>query len=167
MKIFVVGMPGSGKSYWGKIWAHRLQLPFFDLDSEIEKTCGNSVSAIFNEEGEEFFRTIENQTITKISSTNNFLMACGGGTPCFYNQMDFMNKNGITVFINPSLDEISNNLLKSTNERPLLNNEESLPFQLKKILEERLPFYQLAQFTINSPQLNEDALLNILNLTAN
>jgi shikimate kinase len=158
MKIFVVGMPGSGKTHWGKIWANRLQLTFLDLDLEIEQRTQKSIAEIFAEQGEEGFRFVENQILTQICSSNNFLLACGGGTPCFYNQMDLMNENGITVFLHSTPNELADRLKQNLESRPLLNADDSLPEQLNKLLDQRLPVYHDAQFTINSTQLHEDAL---------
>jgi shikimate kinase len=167
MKIFVVGMPGSGKTHWGKIWANRLQLTFFDLDLEIEKRTQKSIATIFTEIGEEGFRYIENQILTELCSSNNFLLACGGGTPCFYNQMDLMNENGATVYINSTPAELVARLEQNLDSRPLLQEAELLNEQIIKMLEQRLPTYQRAQFTILSSHLHEDALKIIFNKSIN
>jgi shikimate kinase len=114
---------GSGKSYWGRKLSEKLRLPFFDLDEQIESSEGKTISQIFAEEGEEYFRLIEKDTLHIISeSHDSFIMATGGGTPCYFNNIDFMNKSGTAVWINTPIDLLHERLLKEKTQRPLIKN---------------------------------------------
>src|SRR5579859_2734142 len=100
MKIFLIGLPGSGKTTMGKSLADALRLPFADLDVEIEKSEGLTVPQIFEKRGEDYFRAAESELLKKFtSSSGHFVMAAGGGAPCFNRNMTAMNQSGITVFL--------------------------------------------------------------------
>lgn len=91
MKLFIIGFMGCGKSHYGKILGEKLGLPFFDLDEKIEEQEGKSITEIFAREGEEYFRLVEKDVLHLITESHeNFVMACGGGTPCFYNNIDYL-----------------------------------------------------------------------------
>src|SRR5271169_1108903 len=93
MKIYFIGFMGTGKTYSGKQLSQKLNIPFFDLDEEIVKHDGKSINEIFTENGEEYFRLLEKDVLHIITEYNeSFIMACGGGTPCYYNNIDFINK---------------------------------------------------------------------------
>ncbi len=93
MRIILIGFMGSGKTHWGKQVAHRLQLPFFDLDEELVKAEGKSVTDIFAVAGEEYFRLKEKETMEKlVDDHESLVLSCGGGTPCFFNNIDYMKK---------------------------------------------------------------------------
>ncbi|HEX2683637.1 MAG TPA: shikimate kinase, partial [Ferruginibacter sp.] len=98
-KIFLVGFMGSGKTYWGRIWAQAYQLAFYDLDEVIEQDQGKTVAEIFKTYGEDRFRQIEAGTLRSFSEKNNCIVACGGGTPCFHDNMQWMNEQGTTVYL--------------------------------------------------------------------
>src|SRR5438045_9759132 len=105
MKIYFIGFMGCGKTHWGKAVSEKLRLPFFDLDDEIVKSEGKTVNELFSEMGEEYFRMTERDLLHKITLENaSFVMATGGGTPCFFNNIDYLNKNGLTGWINCSVD---------------------------------------------------------------
>jgi len=93
MKIFLIGFMGCGKTYWGQKLSRKLQLPFFDLDAQIEEKEEKSIDAIFNQEGEEYFRLVEKDVLYLLTESHeSFVMAAGGGTPCFYNNIAYMQK---------------------------------------------------------------------------
>ncbi len=152
MKIYITGMPGSGKSTFGKKAAAVLQLKFIDLDKEIVAFEQSSISEIFDNKGEDYFREIESSLLKTISEKNeNFLMATGGGAPCFFDNMEFMNRQGITFFIDAGIDHLLERISwKGINKRPLLKKigEDNLEEGLRKKLEERYPFYSQAQITL-------------------
>src|SRR5205814_10035442 len=123
MKIFFVGFMGSGKTHWGNQLSEKLRLPFFDLDEQVTSHEGKSIPEIFSDNGEEYFRLLEKDILHIITESHeNFVMACGGGTPCFYNNIDYMNQSGTTIWINTSIDVLFQRLLKEKPVRPLIKN---------------------------------------------
>lgn len=158
MKLYLIGLPGSGKSFLGKQLADELNLPFIDLDEVIERGAGISVSKIFSDQGEEHFRKLEAQMLRRQSETPEFVMACGGGTPCFHNNVQFMNETGQCIFLNVPVTEIVTRLnATERNSRPLLADTENalLEEKLTQLFEQRKPFYEQAAVTINKPTLEE------------
>src|SRR6185503_20434689 len=100
MKIFLLGLPGSGKTTLGKELSNALRLPFVDLDSEIERLEGKKISEIFAANGEEYFRNLESSELRKrCTSKGEFVMATGGGTPCFFDNMEWINRAGKSIFL--------------------------------------------------------------------
>ncbi len=150
MKIFLLGFMGAGKSYWGKQLAEHLKLPFYDLDDVIVESEEMSISDIFATKGEDYFRQKESFWLRELSEGDDFLISCGGGVPCFQDNMDVMNERGTTIWLNPELPVIVDRLKRKKAKRPLiadLPDDEILAFVEKK-LAERQPFYQQAQITI-------------------
>lgn len=157
MKIFLVGLPGCGKSTLGKQLAEKLTLPFFDLDTEIEKSVGLPVKSIFKRYGESFFRKEESECLQRLREmSTGFVMATGGGTPVFFDNMAYMNKNGITVFLDVPATEIANRILKtSIEERPLFAgvHPEELKDQIEFLRSQRIPFYRQAQIHLTGEMI--------------
>lgn len=152
MKLFLIGLMGSGKSVMGKRISQSVQLPFIDLDDEIEKEEGLKISEIFSTKGEDYFRTLEASALRRYSETKEFVMATGGGAPCFHDNMEFINKTGTSIFINTPVKDILSRMGKHQKEtRPMLANvpEEKLEEKLISLLQKRLPFYQQAHITVN------------------
>lgn len=152
MKIFLIGLPGCGKSTLGKQLARHLNVSFIDLDQEIEKLVGLPVRAIFKKYGESFFRKQESETLRTVSDSQlDFIMATGGGAPIFHDNMKFMNASGQTVFLDVPTREITSRILQSNKEeRPLLAS--LAPDELKDKIEflrlQRITFYSQAQTTL-------------------
>ncbi len=155
MRIYLIGFMGCGKTYWSKILSKKLTIPFFDLDEKITEQAGKSITAIFREDGEEYFRQIEKETLYILTESHDtFVMACGGGTPCYFNNIDYLNKNGTTVWINCSVDCLHTRLVKEKEKRPLIRNlsdDELKAFIVKKIGDRRI-YYQQAAVTLNEDQ---------------
>jgi shikimate kinase len=157
MRIILIGFMGSGKTHWGKQVAHRLQLPFFDLDEELVKAEGQSVTDIFAASGEEYFRLKEKETMEKLVEDNESLvLSCGGGTPCFFNNIDYMKKVGIVVWLNTHVDVILQRLLKEKAKRPLIKDidDDQLRTYIIRKLNERRMYYEQADVTLDK----EDAI---------
>lgn len=121
--IYLIGMPGSGKSTIGKKIADHLHLPFYDLDTFIEKKAKKSIPEIFRSYGEEAFRIQEADALRELTEglVENAIIATGGGTPCFHENMDYMNSRGFTIYLELPLDKIIQNLEKDKESRPVLD----------------------------------------------
>lgn len=159
-KLFLIGFMGSGKTYWGKIWAEKNGLAFYDLDEEIEKKNGKTIAAIFEKEGEEYFRQIETEALHTFSEKQNCIIACGGGAACFNENMQWMNENGTTVYLSATLQYIFNHVIDGQHKRPLIKklNQAELLFFIQQKLKEREPFYNQAKFILPVTELNENSL---------
>ena len=158
--FFIVGMPASGKSRLGKFISSRTNLKFIDLDVEIEKSIKMKVKEIFENEGEDFFRKYETKTLKDIiSNEDNFILATGGGTPCFNNNMETMNKNGSTIFLNISIDILTERVSRK-NKRPLLNSE-NIKETIINLFNKRIKFYEKSNFSIKGN--NREEALSIVN----
>lgn len=152
-KIFLVGMPGSGKSTLGKQLAEKLGRNFFDLDAEIERMAGWVIPDIFEQVGEDYFRELENSVLMMLIKLNEpAVIATGGGAPCFYDNMDQMNAAGATIFLDTSMDTILERVRQEKASRPLVNQmqEDTMEEDMKSLYEKRLPHYKKASFTTNS-----------------
>ena len=165
MKIFLIGFMGSGKTHWGEIWAQRSDMDFFDLDALIVAKEQRTVDAIFAEKGETFFREKESDTLKTLAEKNNCIIACGGGTPCFHDNMQWMNDNGTTVYLQASPEQIMERVKNEKHKRPLLkkrDDDEILLFVTQKI-KEREPFYSQAHIILPVEELNNCTFEKIIN----
>jgi len=162
MKIFLIGFMGSGKTFWGTRLSLKLNIPFFDLDERITESSGMSINEIFAKEGEEFFRQAEKKTLHEITETHDtFVMACGGGTPCYFNNIDYMNRTGTTVWISTSIEKLFERLIKERSDRPLLKNltdDQVKSFIIKKFSDRKI-FYEQADVVIDDDSVNVDHLV--------
>ena len=155
-------MPGSGKTTLGKQVAEHLQVDFVDLDLEIEKQEQRSISEIFQQQGEDEFRLIEAKLLrTSAASTRSFVMATGGGAPCFHSGMEVINQHGISIFLDCTVNELVERV-KRNRERPLLrtNDEDELRQKLERMRESRLGCYQQAKIILKAPTM--EMLLKML-----
>ena len=165
MKIFLLGFMGCGKTHWGKEISRKLSIPFFDLDEQIVASEGKSINDIFASEGEEFFRLKEKEVLYLVTESHeSFVMACGGGTPCFYNNIDYMNKSGTTVWINCSVDCLFSRLVKEREKRPLirdLSDAQLRAFIIKKFADRKI-FYQQASVIISEDDIKLDKVVDTI-----
>jgi shikimate kinase len=152
MKIYLIGMPGCGKSTFGRKTAEILSMKFIDLDSEIVSYAQKPITHIFKEEGEDYFRKIESSLLKSLSNKEeSFIMATGGGAPCFFDNMRFMNTHGITIYIDADIAFLLERLsVKGINKRPLLKKlgKNNLEQGLRDQLNHRLSFYSKAQIIL-------------------
>ena len=162
MKIFLIGFMGSGKTHWGKALAEKLQLPFYDLDKIITDTQGKSITEIFAEQGEEHFRLLERDLLHDIVEKHPaIVLSCGGGTPCFFNNIDFMKKEGTVVWLNSSIEALTERLKKEKNQRPLIkeiSDEDLRSYILKKMNDRRL-YYEQADVHVVEETVTLDSLI--------
>lgn len=162
MKIFLIGMPGSGKTTLGRRLAERLGVDFVDLDHEIERSESKSISEIFSQQGEDAFRLLESKLLRQWASSNlPFVMATGGGAPCFYNGMATINESGVSVFLDCPVSELIARV-KKNQERPLLltADDQELTDRLTRMLENRMACYRQAKVILRNPTI--EAVLEAL-----
>jgi shikimate kinase len=152
MRIFLWGFMGAGKTFLGKALADVLQMPFYDLDAEIESVTQKSVADLFAELGEAYFRELETQTLHTFETKPAFVMACGGGTPCYADNASWMKKHGITVWINPPVELLVKRLKSEKQHRPLLAQvpDEQLEEVIRHKLAQRSIYYSQAHLTIEA-----------------
>ncbi len=151
MKIYLIGMPGSGKTTLGAELATALMVPFVDLDAEIEKREQHSVQEIFSQTGESHFRQVEAEILREwAASTDSFVMATGGGAPCYYQGIDVINSTGLSVFLDVSMDQLVDRL-KAGTIRPLLNEGVNMREKTLALRRERLAVYSKAHITLTNP----------------
>ena len=162
MKLFLVGLPGSGKSTLGKQLAEQLDLPFTDLDDIIEAQANQPIREVFAQYGEEYFRELEQRTLLEtINQNNSFVIATGGGTPCFFDNMQQMNQAGTTIFVDTEVEIIAERMKKEgVAVRPLLHELDTDNFaeDYYRKFAHRLAYYRQAMITVTA----EDSLESIL-----
>jgi shikimate kinase len=162
MNIYLIGMMGSGKSTMGKTLSEKIQKPFVDLDSEIEKAAGKSISEIFDIDGEEQFRKMETKQLKQYSES---IVACGGGIVLKDENREFINENGIAILLLATMGELTQRLSNSGN-RPLLADDNTEEALTKLWMERQIDYLETANFTIetdgeNTEELTEKILLHI------
>lgn len=160
MKIFLIGFMGSGKTTGGKRLANALNVPFFDLDHQIAAETGMSIPAYFAEHGEPAFRALEKDVLQNFGYPADCVISTGGGTPCYFDNMDWMNASGVTVFIDMSPLALAKRLEQGKHKRPLLKDLDAdgmVQFITEK-LNDRLAFYKKAQVIINGVNLTTELL---------
>jgi shikimate kinase len=155
---------GSGKSTAGKKLAAKLNFEFIDLDKFIESECGQTIPEIFAEKGENEFRALEHNALKKLILKNNVVIACGGGTPCYYGNMELMNNNGTTIYLKMSAESLASRLLKAKDKRPLIENktESELKDYITEHLEKREDIYHQAQYIVKGKNLDIDELVDFV-----
>jgi shikimate kinase len=164
MTFFLVGMMGSGKSHWAKLLAEKMQLPWLDLDTVIEENEGSTIAHLFEAFGEPYFRQKESQALQNIQLTQAAIIATGGGTPCFLNNMDWMNAQGITIWIDEPVPILVSRAMQQVAHRPAIQNKSSAEVAqlFTERYEARKPFYELAKWHVQGTNIHIDYLLSIL-----
>ena len=142
---------GAGKTTLGKVLAKDLGLPFYDLDWYIESRMMKTVPQLFAERGEEGFRKVEHNMLHEVAEFEDVVISCGGGTPCFYDNMEYMNAQGDTVYLKASPEVLYAHLQMGKVERPLLKNKtrEEMQAFIKEQLAEREKYYTKARHIFN------------------
>jgi len=160
MKIFLIGFMGSGKTYWGKLWAAKSGLQFFDLDEIIEQEENKSIAAIFEEQGELYFRQKETAILKTFLKKNDCIIATGGGTACFNNNLQWMNDNGTTVYLLATAKEIFKRVLTEQEKRPLIKDlsPEDLLLFIDNKIKEREAFYRQAKIILPVAAITADTI---------
>lgn len=164
MRIFLVGYMGAGKSAIGVRLARMLNLQFFDLDSEVESRYKMSIPSIFDKYDEACFRKLESTVLRTFSANDNFVLSCGGGTPCFNDNMDFMNSLGTTVYIKLPAKGLAVRIKNSVKKRPLADgkSEDDLAQYVEAMLKHRDQFYSMAKLTVEAAGVDKDHLVEMI-----
>lgn len=154
---------GSGKTHWGRLLSEKLGIRFFDLDEQVTEHAGKSIPEIFETVGEEQFRMIEKEVLYIITeSHDSFVMACGGGSPCYFNNIEYMNQSGTTVWINTPTEVLFQRLMLEKEKRPLikdLSDEQLLGFISKKFSDRKI-YYELANVKVEENPVQLENLIN-------
>lgn len=153
---------GSGKTYRGRQLSEKLSIPFFDLDEQIVAHEGKSINEIFENNGEEYFRMLEKDLLHIITeSHDSMIMACGGGAPCYFNNIEYMNRSGTTVWLNTPLDVLAARLLKEKDHRPLLKDltHDQLKAYIIKKFADRKIYYEQAAIVADDDHMELDELI--------
>ena len=150
-RIILIGYMGSGKTTIGKALSKETGLPFYDLDWYIESRMRKTVKQIFDSAGEEGFRKIERNMLHEVAEFENVIISCGGGTPCFYDNMEYINNQGDTVYLKATPEVLYGHLKMGKSVRPLLLNKtpEEVDVFIREQLKQREPFYEKAKHIID------------------
>lgn len=162
--MFLIGMMGTGKTYWCKKLAKKLKVGGYDLDFLIESHEERTIAEIFAEEGEAYFRRTETKILQWFKEKKSFVLATGGGTPCFHENMQWMNEQGITIWIDEPVEVLMARLQPEKEHRPLIKNLSDA--ELKEFLTEKLvqryPFYHQATYHLQGDAISDAGFAKIL-----
>ncbi|MBA2250451.1 MAG: shikimate kinase [Chitinophagaceae bacterium] len=160
--IFLIGFMGCGKTYWGKKWADHSGLTFVDLDEIVEAQQDRTAAQIFAEDGEDHFRDLETAALKSFSGNN--IIATGGGTPCYNDNINWMNNHGTAIYLLSSPQNIFSRLVNETKKRPLIQHlqGEELLFYITEKIKEREFFYRQAGLILNVDDFAEDYIPAII-----
>lgn len=147
---------GSGKTTYGKLMAKELKLTFVDLDAFIEQKFMKTISELFAELGEAGFRKLEREALHEVAQFENTLISTGGGTPCHFDNMEYMNAHGETIYLRTSVRELRDRLKMSRTKRPLIvgKDDKELESYIAKSLEEREGYYLKSKYIMDTDDLN-------------
>lgn len=172
-RIFLIGYMGAGKTTLGKAFSRELGLTFIDLDWYIEERFHKTVQQLFSERGEQGFRELERKMLHEVAEFEDVVISAGGGTPCFFDNMDYMNACGDTVFLQVEPEVLFRRLKVAKQQRPLLANksDEELMNFICEALQKRHPFYSQAKLLFRADELEDksqiqtsvDSLRKLLN----
>ncbi|MGY4385394.1 shikimate kinase [Pedobacter sp. UYP24] len=160
MRIFLIGFMGCGKTTLGKRFALKMNYEFIDLDHQLEEQVGMTVGAYFVEKGENAFRELESNMLKNIRYPTNCVISTGGGTPCYFDNMEFMNHTGITIYIEMAPEALAKRLEHGKYKRPLIKDmdEEQLIEFIETKLQERNPYYKRSYLSINGINVTPEKL---------
>jgi len=158
---------GAGKSVVGKLLAEKLERKYYDTDSLVEKAAGKTISELFEESGEEQFRSVESSVLKKVSSEKNAVISCGGGLLLQEENRKIMSETGTSIFLDTSPETLLNRLIKSNDKRPLLkglSDTEKLD-KINEMLADRLPLYQSSDYSVNTNEKSvEDVVSAVIKI---
>lgn len=154
----------SGKTTVGKQLAESLNMNFVDLDAFIEQKAGKTISELFAVKGEIYFRKLEREALIEVLEAKNTVVALGGGTPCYYDNMDLINQYGKTIYLRGGVGTLTSRLINEKENRPMISHlpDDEIPEFIAKHLFERSGFYNRAQHIVDIEKLEVKELINQL-----
>lgn len=164
MLYFIIGFMGSGKTYWAQQWAAQSGIALVDTDKYIEHIEGMHVAEIFKKKGEDYFRDAERKALHNLNGDKDCIVACGGGMPCFNDNMRWMNEHGVTIYLKCSVDYIMKRLVHSSKGRPLLDDKNDIEKRefVEKLLAYRTQYYEQSKIVLDVEKANEHSLSEII-----
>lgn len=158
-RIFLIGYMGAGKTTLGRSLAEEMGVEFIDLDNFIEARHHKTVKEIFAEIGEDGFRKIERAALLEVAEFENVVVSLGGGTPCFFDNMEIVNRSGVSVYLKPSEDVLLMRLIKGKHKRPLLadKSDDEILQVIREQLAWREPYYLKASIVFEASHLENKA----------
>lgn len=165
-RIYMIGYMGAGKTTIGRRLASMVRYPFIDLDQYIETAHGTSVTDIFLDRGEEYFRVLEQRYLKKVTHLQQAVIACGGGTPCFYDNLEVMLKSGLVIYLKQSINVLHQRLIHQQMQRPLLMgmDESQLAAFINQNVTRREQFYLQAHLIFEPEKETFEQLVDRLSL---
>jgi shikimate kinase len=162
--LFIIGFMGSGKSTAGRKLASLLDWSFIDLDKKIEEYTGKTIPELFSQYGEEYFRNVESEVLKSLKGQINIVISTGGGTPCHYDNMDYMLATGLTLYLKLTPGQLRNRLADSTQDRPLIKGltSEGLLEYIEEKLAYREKWYNCAEVTVEGVNLDINFLHSLV-----
>ncbi len=165
MRIYLIGFMGAGKTHLGKLLSKKLGIPFLDLDELVVNQQGRSINQIFEDEGEEFFRITERDALRSTTEANeSMILSCGGGAPCYFNNIDYMNRHGITVWLDLPSQILLGRLRLDKDKRPLLkdfNDEELKAYIIRKNADRKI-YYERAKLRVKDENISTNELVKLI-----
>lgn len=167
MRVYLVGYMGSGKSTMGRKLASMLDLTLIDLDHYLENKYFKTIPQIFEEEGEDNFRKKEQTVLHEVSTFDNVIVATGGGAPCFFDNIDVMNRTGFCIFLDVETDELVERLTHAKTERPIIKGKtkEELAGFIDGMMKKRRPFYEKAKYILKNKDITPEQIIQIISKT--
>jgi shikimate kinase len=164
MRLYIIGMPASGKSLLGKQLALSLNLKYIDLDNQLEKTEGCYVRDIIANKGYQYFREKERDCLQTILNERHIVVSCGGGTPMFYDNIEKMKKSGIVIWLNADLRLISKRIKQNITRRPLFSElkDAEIDAKVRELYQEREKKYKLSDIKIFINERSKNALSSVI-----
>ncbi|GGH83421.1 shikimate kinase [Filimonas zeae] len=164
MKLFLIGMMGTGKSHWAKYLSKKVKSGCYDLDYLVETSEEKTITEIFAEDGEEYFRKAEAKVLRWFAEKKTYVLAAGGGTPCYHDNMEWMNKQGITIWIDEPVETLVERAKQQMEHRPAIKglSDAEITQLFEKRLAERHQFYSQAKYHLAGADITEKAFLKIV-----
>ena len=164
MRIFLIGFMGCGKTTLGKKLAKQLNYNFIDFDSYIEKTTNKTITEIFENKGEKTFRIVEKESLMEVCKKDNLVIATGGGTPCFFDNMQKILDNGKAIYLKMEIEDLLERLETEKSQRPLIENKSAKELEnfIRNKLSEREYFYKKSNYILQGKSICEKEIQNLI-----